>query len=220
MLDLASLPDVERFVAERQITTTQDRAALFGTAQHPEAEQRLREVPATAIRQAADWHPVHRALWMDIATSLPDDMLTKVDRMSMAHGLEVRVPLLDHELVEFALSLPPAWLVSPWPVEGKRLLRRVAAPLLPPRILDRPKQGFVVPLNSWLQARWLSIFDAICLGPDAGVASWMDRRAIHTLRHSPLGGNPRQELYALLVLELWLRRARDLPAVGTCCGFG
>jgi len=50
--------------------------------------------------------------------------------MSMAHGLEIRVPLLDHRLVEFALSLPPAWLVSPLPVEGKRLLRDVAGPLL------------------------------------------------------------------------------------------
>lgn len=210
MLDLASLPDAERFVAERQITTAPERVALFGTAQHPDAEQRLREIPATAIRQAADWHPVHRALWIDIATSLPDDMLTKVDRMSMAHGLEVRVPFLDHQVVELALSLPPAWLVSPLPVEGKRLLRRVAAPLLPPHILDRPKQGFVVPLNSWLQARWLSMLDATCLAPDAGVARWMDRQTIYTLRHFPLGESPRQELYALLVLELWLRRLRDL----------
>lgn len=103
------------------------------------------------MRQAADWHPVHRALWIDIATSLSDDMLTKVDRMSMADGLEVRVPLLDHHLVEFALSLSPAWLVSPWPVGGKRRLGDVAGPLLPPGILNRPRQGFSVPLNVWLR---------------------------------------------------------------------
>ncbi len=220
MLELASLPDVERFLAERQISRPEDRAALFGPSQQSEAEQRLREVPAMAMRQAADWHPVHRALWIDIATSLPDDMLTKVDRMSMAHGLEVRVPLLDHHVVEFALSLPPAWLVSALPVEGKRLLRQVAAPLLPPRILDRPKRGFVVPLNGWLQAHFLSLLDATCLAPGAAVATWMDRRAISALRHRPLGEGARQDLYALLVLELWLRRKRDLGGGGTWPGSG
>jgi asparagine synthase (glutamine-hydrolysing) len=211
MLALASLPDAERFVAERQITTAWDRAALFGTAQHAEGEQQLREPPITAIRQAMDWHPVHRALWIDIATSLPDDMLTKVDRTSMAHGLEVRVPLLDHPLVEFALSLPPAWLVSPWPVEGKRLLRDVASPLLPPRILNRPKQGFAVPLNDWLRNHLFPIFDALCLAPEARLADFVDRRALDLLRHRPLGAVPRQDLYALLVLELWLRRLQGSP---------
>src|SRR5947209_6833180 len=216
MLALASLTDVERFVAERQISTARERSALFGTAQQGEAEQRLREIPSLAIRHAAEWHPVHRALWVDIATSLPDDMLTKVDRMSMAHGLEVRVPLLDHHVVEFALSLPPAWLVSALPVEGKRLLRQVAAPLLPPRILDRPKRGFVVPLNRWLESRFLALLDECCLAPGAAVTTWMDGRGVSALRHSPVGETPRQELYALLVLELWLRRLRDGAGDGRC----
>jgi len=215
MLELASLPDVERFVAERQITTAQDRAALFGTSHHAEAEPGLREIPVRALGQARDWHPVHRALWTDIATSLPDDMLTKVDRMSMAHGLEVRVPLLDHHLVEFALSVPPAWLVSPWPVEGKRLLRDVAGPLLPPGILNRPKQGFCVPLNDWLGHHFFPIFDALCLAPEARLADFVDRRALNLQRHRPLGSAPREDLYALLVLELWLRRLQD--AAGVSC---
>jgi asparagine synthase (glutamine-hydrolysing) len=214
MLELASLPDVERFVAERQISTPEERAALFGTSQQGEAEQRLREVPAIAMRQAAEWHPVHRALWIDIATSLPDDMLTKVDRMSMAHGLEVRVPLLDHHLVEFALSLPPAWLVSPWPVEGKRLLRNVANPLLPSGILNRPKQGFSVPLNEWLRRHFLPMFDGVCLAADARLRSYADVRALGVQRHRPLGDLPRQDLYALLVLELWLRRVQDVVRGG------
>ncbi len=214
MLELASLPDVERFLAERQISTPEERAALFGTSQQGEAEQRLREVPAIAMRQAAEWHPVHRALWIDIATSLPDDMLTKVDRMSMAHGLEVRVPLLDHHLVEFALSLPPAWLVSPWPVEGKRLLREVANPLLPSGILDRPKQGFCVPLNDWLRRHLLPMFDVLCLAADARLRSFVDTPALLGQLRGPLGEVPRQDVYALLVLELWLRRVRDAVKVG------
>lgn len=211
MLDLASQPDAERFVAEREITSASDRAFLFGDDSVTGYEVGLREVPAAAIRQAAEWHPVHRALWMDLSTSLSDDMLTKVDRMSMAHALEVRVPFLDHHLVEFALSLPPSWLVSLWPVEGKRLLRQVAAPMLPPGILNRPKQGFVVPLNRWLQRYFFAMFDACCLAPSAELAQWMDPRAIHALRHSRTRQEPRQDLYALLVLELWLGRLRSIP---------
>lgn len=209
MLDLASLPDAERYVVERQITTAKERAFLFGQTSGTAYERMLPMVPAEAIRQARDWHPVHRALWVDLATSLGDDMLAKVDRMSMAHGLEVRVPFLDHHVVEFALSLPPSWLVSPWPVEGKRLLRTVAAPLLPPRILDRPKQGFVVPLNRWLQDTLCAVFDAYCLEANSELAKWMDRQAIAALRRTPMGQTPRQDLYALLILELWLRRLRE-----------
>jgi asparagine synthase (glutamine-hydrolysing) len=208
MLDLAALPDEERYVREREITSAADRLALVGAGQGTEGEGRLRDVPQAAIRQARTWHPVHRALWLDLATSLADDMLTKVDRMSMAHGLEVRVPLLDHRVVEFALSLPASWLVSPWPVEGKRLLREVAGPLLPPGVLGRPKQGFVVPLNRWLREGLLARFDTDCLGAGAELSRWMDRRAVAALRNRPLAEKPRQDLYALLVLEWWLRRLK------------
>ncbi len=208
MLDLAALPDRERFVAEREITSAADRAALFGTARAAREEPKLREIPGPAIAQAQAWHPVHRALWVDLAAPLADDMLTKVDRMSMAHGLEVRVPLLDHRLVELALSLPPHWLVSPWPVEGKRVLREVAAPLLPPGILDRPKQGFVVPLNRWLHDDLLGRFDALCLGSDAELGNWCDPAGVAARRGVPLGAEPRHDLYALLVLEMWLRRQK------------
>lgn len=210
MLALAGLPDAERFVVERQITSAPARAGLFGKRRAAEGEPRLRAIPETAIRQSRRWHPVHRALWMDLTTALADDMLTKVDRMSMAHGLEVRVPLLDHRVVEFALSLPPSWLVSPWPMEGKRLLRSVAAPLLPPDILQRPKQGFVVPLNRWLKERFLTLFDEQCLGPESALGNWMDRRSIAAMRSSPVAEQPREDLYALLVLQLWLGRAKSL----------
>jgi asparagine synthase (glutamine-hydrolysing) len=118
----------------------------------------------------------------------------------------VRVPFLEPRLVEFALALPPAWLVSPWPVEGKRLLRDVAGPLLPPRILNRPKHGFCVPLNDWLQRHLLPMFDALGGRGDARLGSFLDYHEILAMRQRPLGETPRGDLYALLVLELWLRR--------------
>jgi asparagine synthase (glutamine-hydrolysing) len=209
MLDLAALPDEERYVLERQITSKSDRAALFGDEKIKEYELLLKEIASRPISKFADFHPVHRALWMDLATSLADDMLVKVDRMSMAHGLEVRVPFLDHKLVEFALSLPPAWLVSPLPVEGKRLLRKVVAPYLPDDIVNRPKQGFVAPLNDWLNNNFLSVFDNLCLGSGAYLAGLLDQKAVLKMRRNISGEIPNQDIYALLILELWLRRINN-----------
>ncbi len=208
MLELAALPDAERFVREREITSAEDRLALFGQDQAGAGEPALRALPNAALRVSAGWHPVPRALWLDLAAPLADDMLTKVDRMSMAHGLEVRVPFLDHRLVEFALSLRPSWLVSPWPVEGKRLLREVVRPRLPPGVLDRPKQGFSPPLARWFRDGLLARFDAECLGPGSQVAQWMDAQAIAALRRRAPSAEPRYDLYALLVLEGWLRRLK------------
>jgi asparagine synthase (glutamine-hydrolysing) len=206
MLYWASLSEIERYVVERQISTPAQRTLLMGEKNHAHFEPMLRFVAEQAMSRARFRHPVHKALWLDISTSLPDDMLTKVDRMSMAHGLEVRVPLLDHRVVEFALSLPPAWLVSPLPVEGKRLLRDVAGPFLPPGVLDRPKQGFVVPLNSWLREGLLDSFEDECLGSGSRVSAWMERGAVAALLKEPIGERPRQDFYALMVLEQWLRR--------------
>ncbi|WP_447972469.1 asparagine synthase (glutamine-hydrolyzing) [Nitrospira sp. Kam-Ns4a] len=206
MLELAALPDAERFVREREITSAEDRLALFGPERASGGEPALRLLPGPALQVTDGWHPVHRALWLDLATPLADDMLTKVDRMSMAHGLEVRVPFLDHRLVEFALSLRPEWLVSPWPVEGKRLLREVVRPRLPPGVLDRPKQGFSPPLDRWFRDGLLARFDAECLGPGSHVTRWMDAQAIVALRRRAPSAEPRYDLYALLVLEGWLRR--------------
>lgn len=206
MLDLAALAEEDRYVLERQITVASDRADLFGQSHTDAYERELRDIAARPHANFNFKHPVHRALWMDLMTSLPDDMLTKVDRMSMAHGLEVRVPFLDHRLVEFSLSLPPNWLVSPLPVEGKRILREVVNPLLPNGILNRPKRGFVVPLNNWIEEHFFHIFDDVCLSTNSFLTGLLDHRAILNLREKPLKEKPRHDLYALLVLELWLRR--------------
>ena len=116
------------------------------------------------------------------------------------------MPLIDHRLVEFSLSLPPHWLVSPFPVEGKRILRKLAAPLLPDGILNRPKQGFVVPLNYWLQLRFGGMLHDLLTTSQARVLQFLDERAIFALMKRPVEQKSRDDLYALLVLELWLRR--------------
>jgi asparagine synthase (glutamine-hydrolysing) len=95
--------------------------------------------------------PLVQLRWLDLNTDLAEGLLTKVDRTSMAHSLEVRPPLLDHRLVEFMLSVDPALLVDQRRHRGKLLVRRLMEPRLPPGYLNRPKSGFGLPLHRWLQ---------------------------------------------------------------------
>jgi asparagine synthase (glutamine-hydrolysing) len=94
-------------------------------------------------------HPLSRVQYLDVKTYLPGDILTKVDRASMAHSLEVRVPILDHELLEWVASLPPETKLRGR--EGKYLFKQAMEPYLSRELLYRPKMGFAVPLASWFR---------------------------------------------------------------------
>jgi asparagine synthase (glutamine-hydrolysing) len=109
---------------------------------------------APSVRLAVPWQntslsPVERAMWQDGLDYLPDDVMTKVDRTTMAVSLEARAPLLDHRVVEFAWSLP---LEYKWtPDGGKRILKTLLGRYLPQELIDRPKKGFSLPIKPWLK---------------------------------------------------------------------
>jgi asparagine synthase (glutamine-hydrolysing) len=95
--------------------------------------------------------PLVQLRWLDLNTDLAEGLLTKVDRTSMAHSLEVRPPLLDHRLVEYMLSVAPSLLVDRKRRRGKLLVRRLMEPRLPAGHLNRPKSGFGLPVHRWLR---------------------------------------------------------------------
>ena len=156
----------------------------------------------------------------DVATYLVDDVLAKVDRTSMAVGLEVRVPLLDHRLVTAAFALPPAQRRR-W-ARGKRLLRELLARELPRRLVERPKQGFGVPVESWLRGPLRGELER-ALDPDRLRADGLlDVDRTRALLDDFFAGRARcpRLMWSLLILQSWLESAgivhagRRAPAPG------
>jgi len=150
--------------------------------------------------------PLGGMIAADVATILPDDFLVKVDRASMAHGLEVRPPLLDHEFLELAARVPSRWKVRQG--ETKWIFKQVCARRLPADLVQRPKQGFDVPIDTWLRGPLRDMFEAAVLEPSARVANLVDQVRIRKLYSAHLAGTGRHGgvLWALLVLARWADR--------------
>jgi len=159
------------------------------------------------LHDGASGEPAHRAIHCDFQSYLPYDLLAKVDIASMACGLECRAPLLDHELVEFALSLPLARRLDRH--GGKRILKDWAGELgLPPAILQRTKMGFGVPVGEWFRGELRDLLTEHIFSSDALCARIFRREWLRALLDAHLSGyaNYEHPLWALLMLELWYRR--------------
>jgi asparagine synthase (glutamine-hydrolysing) len=137
-----------------------------------------------------DLRPLAQLRWLDLNTDLAEGLLTKVDRTSMAHSLEVRPPLLDHRLVEFMLSVDPQLLVDERRKRGKLLVRRLMEPRLPPNHLNRPKSGFGLPVHRWLKQHPKLMQDAVRRLMERGVL----QRAV---------GPEFRRAWYLLILDRW-----------------
>jgi asparagine synthase (glutamine-hydrolysing) len=143
---------------------------------------------------------------IDQKTYLPDDILVKVDRMSMQNSLEVRVPFLDHTLVEFVNHAAGRWKlrggISKYPL--KRMLR----PLVPAELLTRRKMGFGIPIKHWFRGRLEAFAGDLLLAPDARNARWLQPAAVKRIvtDHRRGGRDFSRRIWSLLILELWCRK--------------
>ena len=156
---------------------------------------------------------VEAALACDRRRYLPDDLLTKVDRCSMLHGLEVRSPFMDHELVQFASGLTANQLLKGGP---KRMLREAYAGDLPSWVFARKKMGFAVPIGDWFRRELRSMLRDTLFASNAFGRTHFDMKVVERLvdEHEGKRMDHSQRLYALLMLELWWNTEREGPRPG------
>jgi asparagine synthase (glutamine-hydrolysing) len=153
--------------------------------------------------------PLERILHAGLKVSLPGDMLVKVDRMSMANSLEVRVPLLDHVVAEFVAKIPVATRFPRWRL--KALLKETMADSLPREVLQHRKHGFTIPLAAWFRDDLGHFAAEILLSVEARDRGFLDTRALERFlrEHTRGGQNLGSAIWSLLMFELWCREVLD-----------
>jgi hypothetical protein len=182
----------------------------------PELQRDLQSYSASEVIRAhwdetAGQHPLDQVQYTDIMTYLPGDILTKVDRASMAHSLEVRVPLLDHVLVEWAAMPPPRLRLN---ARGsKYLLKQALRPHLPPAILRRRKMGFSVPLAAWLRGSLCAPVRRALAGPAFAQSGLFDTAAVARLieQHQSGRSDHSRMIWALFMSAGFLARVHAIP---------
>ncbi|MEM9553859.1 MAG: asparagine synthase (glutamine-hydrolyzing) [Acidobacteriota bacterium] len=225
---LAALPESRRILAlltyfdhadKERLLRPDVRARVTGTSLETlEAQLAAADDIAAHAADGRPLEPLERFLLRDLATSFVDDALVKVDRASMACSLEVRSPLLDHHVVELALSMPAVEKLAARGGRSKAVLKRAAADLVPPREAERPKRGFEVPFARWFQRPdWRALLvDALSeerlrrqgIFEPSAVLDLRDRLLDDPeARRQPLSAYQlRHRVWALLVFQIWAER--------------
>jgi asparagine synthase (glutamine-hydrolysing) len=200
------LPEDERYARHFQAFTPAGWREVAGEALRSLSPDQTTAEQRAIFSEAGAADFLGRRMYFDVRTSLPDQMLTKVDRATMAHGLEARVPFLDHRLVEFALRLPQEAKFRPWRL--KHLPKVAFAGRLPRSLLHRRKHGFELPLDEWLRGP-LRAFVRDTLTPAALAGHGVfDGRGVSALidAHEARRRNCSREIFGILVFQLWWDR--------------
>jgi asparagine synthase (glutamine-hydrolysing) len=157
--------------------------------------------------------PLTRRMHLDIKSYLPGDILTKVDRTSMMTSLEVRVPILDHKLVEFAATIPSALKIGG--TTTKVILKKVAERLMPREMVHRPKRGFTLPVAVWLRDSWSGMAHELLLGGRAMGRGNLNPKYVQRIFTEHIKGKRDNSgmIWTLMMLELWHREKIDRPPV-------
>jgi asparagine synthase (glutamine-hydrolysing) len=183
------------------LTPSPWRGKLYGAALQRAAEQRRAAFIAAWRAAPRHWSSLQRCQYVDVLTDLPERLLVKADRMLMAWGLEGRVPLLDHRLVEFALGLPDGYKVSR--KEGKLFLKHWLTQTLPPALVHRKKRGFSVPVGAWLKGKTVQRLLAV-LPRHPAVVEWFDPVGVKALlARQAVVGDVERTVWALVQFALW-----------------
>ncbi len=201
MLKRAALPEMERYFGMVGLYTEELRRQLL--IDRPEAGS----VPSAfeaAWREFAALDGIRRLQAIDTVTYLPDDILVKIDRASMATSLETRAPLVDPDLIEYVASLPTAMKFKAG--VSKLILRHALSGRVPRSVLERKKQGFAVPLCQWFRSGWLEAARPLLL--DGGLDGYVRRPKVECMLNEHVKGvaDHAEHLWLLLVFSAWRRR--------------
>jgi asparagine synthase (glutamine-hydrolysing) len=210
-----SLDDAQAYANTISICRQPLRRSLL----HADLRQQLNgycpDVQVTEAYGRPTGDPLRGMISADVEMLLPDDFLTKVDRASMAVGLEVRPPLVDHEFLELCVRIPSSLKVRNG--ETKWLFKQMCAGWLPDSVVNRPKQGFDIPVDDWLRGPLREVFEANVLSPSARVAELIDQSTVRQLyaKHLRRTGRSGKILWSLLVLGGWAERYLKLQTTET-----
>ncbi len=199
-VEFASLGPVDRYVRVMSIFDARQRDELLG-GRTTDAERFLRDILAAGGPDETD-----RILRADVLSYLPEDLLVKMDRASMASSLEARAPLLDHHLMEFVAGLPARRKVTLR--RTKVLLREIATELLSRELVERRKMGFGVPIDEWFRTDLGDRYREAVLSPDSRSRDYIDIDVAARLldEHRSGIGSHAHRLWLILMFELWARR--------------
>jgi len=161
--------------------------------------------PVRQLQQhVRDENTLDAMLYIDTKTWLPDDLLIKADKMTMANSVELRVPLLDHKVLEFAASLPPNFKLNGF--NRKYILKKALAQKVPSEILNRKKAGFPVPYESWLRSDLKDTVWSLLTDQRTIERGYFRKDALEALLQADSNGsNYSKEIFSLVSLELWQR---------------
>jgi asparagine synthase (glutamine-hydrolysing) len=205
-------PEYQRFLGLTAPIPHKDRMAIYTPAMRQRfAHDRMADEFERLFAASRARDPVNRLLDVDIQTYLTDNILTKVDIASMAHSLEVRCPLIDQELMNFAASLPGSMKLRGF--TSKLLLRKISEDLLPKPILTRSKQGFGLPIDRWMREDLAPLSRDVLLDRRARERGILDPAAVEQMLGRHQRGEPRGfQLWSMMILELWYRECLETPA--------
>jgi asparagine synthase (glutamine-hydrolysing) len=197
-----SLPGTLRYLDASTLFRHDEMQRLFDPEYAERLNLRDHSRQRAALLESGGGHWLSRLQALDMRSYLPLDILTKVDRMSMAHSIETRVPLLDHKLVEFAATIPPEMNLRGGTT--KYVFKQAMRGLLPDKIIHRKKQGFALPLNFWFRGRLGPYVRDLLLGESSRRRGFFNIRYIESLiaRHER-GENLDLQLWTLISFELW-----------------
>ena len=206
-----ALDAIDRYVDSISVFSELNKPSLYTgdfrrrLSMHESMTARFRDLAAGV----ATGEPLDGMLYLDSKTYLPGDILTKVDRMSMAVSLEARVPLLDHHLMEFVARMPASMKMRG--LEAKHIFKRAVSDLVPREILDRPKQGFGMPLQQWINDQLRERMRETLLERRTRERGLIDERYVRRLldEHERNRRDHSAQLWALFMLEEWHRIFAD-----------